>query len=106
MATFLDPRFKSIGFFGGSLKVDRAKEMIREESIEMFGDEITNEEETETETPITEKPKSSSFNIWDSFRIKKSLSKIIPKPNVFKIDKEINDYLELDSIEDDEDSLE
>ena len=104
MATFLDPRFKNLGFFGGPQKAEEAKKMVKKEAKEMFANDTHNESENEEKIPTLEKPKA--FSIWDSFNKKKNSSKVVQKPNILKIDKEVNRYLELEMIGVEEDPLE
>ena len=48
-ATILDPRFKTVGFFGGPLKIKVAKQLVKQEAQEMFPNEEAENNDAEND---------------------------------------------------------
>lgn len=103
IATILDPRFKTVGFFGGSLKIKIAKQFVKQEAEEMFPQQ---DEPTANEVNEESEEAKDDHGIWESLVQKKSVAEQYQKPNFCQIDQELAEFLSKKTISHKEDAIE
>ena len=117
-ATLLDPCLKEYGFFSGSNKVEAAKNMVIEEAIKLIPEtEIEPiEPSVEKTVDVSANPPSNKPSYWDNIQKRKEMLRkeriAQAKPDQTKndqrskVEKELEHYLSLDTIDKTRDPIE
>ena len=92
---------KTVGFFGGPLKIKVAKQLVKQEAQEMFPNEEAENNDAENYDSVS----SPNLVIWASFVKKKSLSEQYHKPSYSQIDQELKEFLNTKTIDFDADAI-